>query len=97
MGPLVRHPEETAYAVRLLLQAGDPDNEVLARAAARGATALLHRASDETPHPPLWHDKDIYTPTRIVRTEILAALYVAHTDPRTAPLLADDTLTTTGA
>ncbi len=89
--------EETAYAVRLLLQALDPDNEVLARAAARGATALLHRASDETPHPPLWHDKDIYTPTRIVRTEILAALYVAHTDPRTAPLLADDTLTTTGA
>ncbi|WP_298183289.1 prenyltransferase/squalene oxidase repeat-containing protein [Saccharomonospora sp.] len=86
--------EETAYAVRLLLNTGDPDNDLVARAAARGAAALAHRASDETPHPPLWHDKDIYTPTRIVRTEIFAALYAAYTDPRTAPLLAEATATT---
>ncbi|WP_024876749.1 prenyltransferase/squalene oxidase repeat-containing protein [Saccharomonospora piscinae] len=84
--------EETAYAVRTLLRAGNPAGEVgevLARAAARGAASLLHRWDDDTPHPPLWHDKDVYTPSRIVQTEIIAALYAAHTDPRTAGLLAE--------
>ncbi|CAM2906700.1 prenyltransferase/squalene oxidase repeat-containing protein [Saccharomonospora xinjiangensis] len=85
--------EETAYAVRVLLVAGERSAgrgaDQVATAAARGARYLLSRWSDERPHPPLWHDKDVYTPTRIIRTEILAALYAAHTDPRTAPLLAD--------
>ncbi len=94
---MVRHREETAYAVRLAAAGGGPGQR--GPRAGRGARGDGPAAPgvNETPHPPLWHDKDIYTPTRIVRTEILAALYVAHTSPRTAPLLADDTLTTTGA
>lgn len=101
--------EETAYAVRTLLRAGDPGNEAVARAAARGATHLLDSAdgpacpdgtgpaAHRTGHPALWHDKDVYTPTRIVDTEIFAALYLAHTDRRTARLLADTTRVGTGA
>lgn len=80
--------EETAYAVRLLLLASDDTDERVAPVAARGARSLLRHWSDERPHPPLWHDKDVYTPTRIIQVEMLAALYAAHTDPRTAPLLA---------
>ncbi len=85
--------EETAYAVRTLLVAGAEDDEAVARAAARGARYLLDHWEDASPHPPLWHDKDVYTPTRIIRTEMLAALYAAHTDPRTAPMLTEDDLT----
>ncbi|WP_197320870.1 prenyltransferase/squalene oxidase repeat-containing protein [Saccharomonospora sp. NB11] len=84
--------EETAYAVRLLLRASEVTDERIAPAAERGARTLLRHWTDERPHPPLWHDKDVYTPTRIIRVEMLAALYAAHTDPRTAPLLADATL-----
>ncbi|NIJ13761.1 hypothetical protein FHU38_004105 [Saccharomonospora amisosensis] len=78
--------EETAYAVRTLLRAGEPGDDAVAAAAARGATFLLESRSEDR-HPPLWHDKDLYTPTRIVETEVFAALYLAHTDTRVAPLL----------
>ena len=41
----------------------------------RGAK-FLHGWGDR-PHPPLWHDKDLYTPTRIVLAEGMAALHLA--------------------
>ncbi|EHR49456.1 hypothetical protein SacmaDRAFT_1173 [Saccharomonospora marina XMU15] len=78
--------EETAYGVRTLLRAGEPGDHEVAAAAARGAAFLLESRGEER-HPPLWHDKDLYTPTRIVDTEVFAALYLAHTDARVADLL----------
>ncbi|WP_091670967.1 prenyltransferase/squalene oxidase repeat-containing protein [Amycolatopsis marina] len=81
--------EETAYAVQILLRTGLPVDEATALAAARGCRFLIANA-DLTEHPALWHDKDLYTPTRIVRTEGLAALHVARSDPRTAALLHED-------
>ncbi|HVW44936.1 MAG TPA: prenyltransferase/squalene oxidase repeat-containing protein [Amycolatopsis sp.] len=68
--------EETAYAVQILLRAHDPAAD---DAAARGCAFLLDA---DGPHPALWHDKDLYTPGRIVRAEIIAALHLAHADPR---------------
>ncbi|NKQ52759.1 terpene cyclase/mutase family protein [Amycolatopsis sp. K13G38] len=75
--------EETAYAVQILLRAGDPAAE---EAAARGCAYLLDAGNDV--HPPLWHDKDLYTPARIVRAETIAALHLAGTQPRVAALVA---------
>ena len=74
--------EETAYAVQILLRAGDPG---AVDAAARGCAFLLDAHG---PHPPLWHDKDLYTPGRIVRAETIAALHLAGTKPRVSALLA---------
>ncbi|MER6948566.1 prenyltransferase/squalene oxidase repeat-containing protein [Nonomuraea sp. NPDC000554] len=70
--------EETAYAVQALLLSGPEPDERCRRAAARGYHFLLQSA-DETEYPPLWHDKDLYTPTAIVRAAILAALHVTQT------------------
>ncbi|MFC4001921.1 prenyltransferase/squalene oxidase repeat-containing protein [Prauserella oleivorans] len=88
-GPTI---EETAYAVRTLVRtaAGEVTEHAHA-AAARGADYLLAHA-DDADHPPLWHDKDLYTPLRIVRTEILAALHLAHTTPGVAQRLAVSSL-----
>lgn len=61
--------EETAYAVQILCRVGHGDP--VTRAVGRGSDSLA-RLRDE-PHPPLWHDKDLYTPVRIVRAEGLAA------------------------
>lgn len=74
--------EETAYAVRILLTAG---GQGARRAAARGCAFLLR--SERDPYPPLWHDKDLYTPYRIVRAEITAALWLAHEDDQVAVLV----------
>lgn len=79
-------PEETAYAVRILLTAGRHERAAV-DAAARGCAYLLRSADHE--HPPLWHDKDLYTPRRVVRAEITAALWLAHADDRVAALLDD--------
>jgi halimadienyl-diphosphate synthase len=75
--------EETAYAVQILLRAKAvrPD-PAIEQAAARGCSFLLEAA--ETPCPPLWHDKDLYAPGRIIRAESIAALHVATTHPRVA-------------
>lgn len=78
--------EETAYAVKTLLHQGVPTTEATFRAAARGAAHLLTTDGDTT-HPPLWHDKDLYTPLRIVEVEIIAALYLAHNDVRVTSLM----------
>lgn len=78
--------EESAYAVQILLRAKAvrPD-ATIERAAAHGCSYLLE-ASD-TPNPPLWHDKDLYTPARIIRAETIAALHLAGTHPRVAARL----------
>ncbi|WP_330274121.1 hypothetical protein OG205_46710 [Lentzea sp. NBC_00516] len=63
--------EETAYAIRILSHA----RRDVTGAVSRGAK-FLHEWGDRE-HPPLWHDKDLYTPTRIVQAEGLAALHLA--------------------
>jgi halimadienyl-diphosphate synthase len=79
--------EETAYAMQILLRTRTPraDN-VIERAAARGCLVLL-RSDQDPQHPPLWHDKDLYTPVRIVCAERLAALHLARANPRVAALI----------
>ncbi|WP_186763322.1 prenyltransferase/squalene oxidase repeat-containing protein [Lentzea tibetensis] len=59
--------EETAYAVQLLLLCGGPE---MAGAAERAGEFL--RETDDA-FPPLWHDKDLYTPIDVVRAARLAA------------------------
>jgi hypothetical protein len=80
--------EETAYAVQILsrtriARVGD----LIDQAVAMGCARLL-RADNGEPYPPLWHDKDLYTPVRIVRAEGLAALQLATANPRAAALVA---------
>ncbi|WP_235022791.1 prenyltransferase/squalene oxidase repeat-containing protein [Amycolatopsis alkalitolerans] len=79
--------EETAFAVQILLRAkGIRPDAAIEQAAARGCSYLLE--AGDAPSPPLWHDKDLYTPGRIVRAETIAALHVAGTNPRVAARLA---------
>jgi halimadienyl-diphosphate synthase len=82
--------EETAYAMQILLRANETgaDDDAIAGAAARGRAFL--QAEENREHPPLWHDKDLYTPLRIVRAEVLAALHLAHTDGRVSALISRD-------
>ncbi|MDT7789947.1 MAG: hypothetical protein QOF58_8366 [Pseudonocardiales bacterium] len=63
--------EETAYAIRILSHSP----RQVTTAITRGAR-FMHDWGDRE-HPPLWHDKDLYTPTRIVRAEGMAALHLA--------------------
>ncbi|WP_201761857.1 MULTISPECIES: prenyltransferase/squalene oxidase repeat-containing protein [unclassified Nonomuraea] len=70
-------PEETAYAVQTLLLSGPEPDERCVAAAALG-DAFLSRMGDFADYPPLWHDKDLYTPTAIVRAAVLAAQQVAQ-------------------
>ncbi|MFE2615644.1 prenyltransferase/squalene oxidase repeat-containing protein, partial [Micromonospora chalcea] len=64
--------EETAYAVLALAGAGRSGDARIAVALARGRRRLseLDGCDDE---PALWHDKDLYRPTQIVRAAVLAA------------------------
>ncbi|MBB4778322.1 prenyltransferase/squalene oxidase repeat-containing protein [Actinomadura livida] len=72
--------EETAYAVQTLLLTGRPPEPEAVRAAARGRDALLRGLSmPDGAHPPLWHDKDLYHPSAIVRAAILAGLHLIET------------------
>jgi len=66
--------EETAYAVQILLRADIPArSHAVARAAAAGCWFLT--ASDgPTEYPGLWHAKDLYAPTAVIRGARLAAL-----------------------
>jgi halimadienyl-diphosphate synthase len=69
--------EETAYAVQLLLHANAPwSDDAVALAAFRGQD-FLRQTGDTEQHPPLWHDKDLYTPIAVVRAARLAALHLA--------------------
>ncbi|WP_433386475.1 prenyltransferase [Micromonospora sp. KLBMP9576] len=69
-------PEETAYALQVLLGTG--------RAARAGDATVVRRAlayldehRDATGGSPLWHDKDLYHPVLIVRAAVLAARHLA--------------------
>jgi halimadienyl-diphosphate synthase len=59
--------EETAYAVQILLHCGEQRDH----AAALRAAEFLR---EETELPPLWHDKDLYTPIAVVQAARLSAL-----------------------
>jgi halimadienyl-diphosphate synthase len=80
--------EETAYAVRTLLHADGGPPVAVESAAARGCVFL--REAEGREHPQLWHDKDLYTPSRIVRAEGIAALHLAAANPRVAALLSEE-------
>ena len=79
--------EETAYAVQTLLQTCAPRaDSAVEQAAARGYV-FLQRSTEDYKRPPLWHDKDLYTPIRVVRAEGLAALHLAYTNPHVAAIV----------
>ncbi len=63
--------EETAYAIRILSHSARD----VGRAMVRGANFMQEWG--DRPHPPLWHDKDLYAPTRIIQAEGTAALHLA--------------------
>ncbi|MFI0452206.1 hypothetical protein [Actinomadura sp. 6N118] len=71
--------EETAYALQILLATPPAPEDAVAvtNAVARGRAWLLH-ALDLSEHPALWHDKDLYLPSAIVRANVLAALRLTH-------------------
>jgi halimadienyl-diphosphate synthase len=69
--------EETAYAIQILLAVTDTVDDRPIRQSVRRGYRFLVAAHDEEDYPPLWHDKDLYCPTRMVRAAVLAALYAA--------------------
>ncbi|WP_258378305.1 prenyltransferase/squalene oxidase repeat-containing protein [Micromonospora endophytica] len=73
--------EETAYAVHVLLGAGRPIRPRVREAVLR---ALEPLCAEPTEHPPLWHDKDLYTPILIVRAAVIAARRLAFAATETA-------------
>ncbi|MDQ7905579.1 prenyltransferase/squalene oxidase repeat-containing protein [Phytohabitans sp. ZYX-F-186] len=73
-------PEETAYALQILLLTAGGADSAAPWAAARGYS-YLRATFGRQPHPPLWHDKDLYVPVAIIRAEILAALHLASRKP----------------
>lgn len=72
--------EETAYAMQVLLLTRPDQAGSRAEAIAHGYPYLLRAAETaaEQDAPPLWHDKDLYRPTAIVRAAVLAALHLAR-------------------
>jgi hypothetical protein len=62
--------------MQILLLSGPEPDERCRKAAWRGCEFLTEEES-LSDFTPLWHDKDLYSPTAIVRAAILAALYVA--------------------
>ncbi|MEV0402162.1 prenyltransferase/squalene oxidase repeat-containing protein [Actinoallomurus sp. NPDC050550] len=79
--------EETAYAMQVLLLAGPGDRDCRA-AAARGYEYLTRSGgpAEVEDAPALWHDKDLYRPTAIVRANVLAAVHLARRHPGVATL-----------
>ncbi|RLP89168.1 prenyltransferase/squalene oxidase repeat-containing protein [Micromonospora sp. CV4] len=66
--------EETAYALQILFAAPTAGPRV-DDAVARGHAHLHESAGRE--HPPLWYGKELYCPTAIVRSAVLAACRLA--------------------
>ena len=69
--------EETAYAVQILLMTGAYADAGQREAAARGCDYLVWSQAGPD-DPPLWHDKDLYRPTAIIRAAVLAALHLGR-------------------
>ncbi|MEU3271529.1 prenyltransferase/squalene oxidase repeat-containing protein [Saccharomonospora sp. NPDC006951] len=83
--------EETAFAVRTLLTtSANGEDEAVTVAAARGCAFLLANI-ENTRHPALWHDKDLYTPLRIIETEMLGALHLAKRNDKIVRRVAEQT------
>ncbi|MEH0974367.1 prenyltransferase/squalene oxidase repeat-containing protein [Micromonospora sp. CPCC 205546] len=71
-------PEETAYALQVLLGTGRAPRPDLVPVVRR-ALAYLDEHRDGTDHGvPLWHDKDLYQPVLIVRAAVLAARHLVR-------------------
>ncbi|MBP2705552.1 hypothetical protein JOL79_17205 [Microbispora sp. RL4-1S] len=70
-------PEETAYAMQVLLMTNAKWDPAGREAAARGYD-YLHRSWGVVDNPPMWHDKDLYLPIAIVRAVVLAAVHLAQ-------------------
>lgn len=68
--------EETSYALRVLLTVRPHDRA--GRAAAARGYAYLRERRNHADFPPLWHDKDLYTPMAVVRATILIALHLGQ-------------------
>ncbi|WP_242608903.1 prenyltransferase/squalene oxidase repeat-containing protein [Actinomadura formosensis] len=78
--------EETAYAVQLLLLTGAVPAPAVRDAVDRAVPRLLRSLTGadggDFGEPALWHDKDLYRPSAIVRAGVLAALQLVRTMPR---------------
>jgi hypothetical protein len=70
--------EETAYALQVLLAAGATSSDECAQAVARGWRWLITMDGTDG-EPALWHDKDLYRPSLIVRAAVLAATWWGRT------------------
>jgi squalene-hopene cyclase-like protein/prenyltransferase/squalene oxidase-like repeat protein len=68
--------EETAYAVQIL-SAVPTHGSAVDQAIAQAGGWLREQPDDGTDWPPLWHDKDLYTPVSVVRAARIAALHLA--------------------
>ncbi|MFC7639783.1 prenyltransferase/squalene oxidase repeat-containing protein [Streptosporangium lutulentum] len=78
--------EETAYAMQTLLLVSPAGPGRPVEALERGHRFLLGSVTergDPVDAPPLWHDKDLYSPRAIVRAAILGALHLARRVPLT--------------
>ncbi|HEX2244383.1 MAG TPA: hypothetical protein VHK27_14265, partial [Gammaproteobacteria bacterium] len=70
--------EETAYAMQTLLRTSVTRSDgAIEQTVARGCAFLL-KSRDDQNYSPLWHDKDLYAPHRVVRAEGIAALHLAY-------------------
>jgi halimadienyl-diphosphate synthase len=67
--------EETAYALQALLLTQAVAARNCGDAVARGVAFLREAPGVD---PPLWHDKDLYAPTAIVRAAVLASVHLAQ-------------------
>jgi hypothetical protein len=66
--------EETAYGLQILLYRARVDRRIRA-AATRGYRFLV--AHEDVEPEPLWHDKDLYVPTNVVRAAVVGARHLA--------------------
>ncbi|SCL24295.1 prenyltransferase/squalene oxidase repeat-containing protein [Micromonospora inyonensis] len=66
--------EETSYALQVLLAAGQTSSDQCAQAIARGWRWLVTMDGSDG-GPALWHDKDLYRPSLIVRAAALAVTW----------------------
>jgi hypothetical protein len=67
--------EETAYALQILLYRAELDRRT--RTAVRRGLRFLLTAQDGEPVP-LWHGKELYVPTHVVRSAVIGARHLAE-------------------